>query len=70
MLDHAMRGACLLVYANKSDLPHALSAEEVRDALQIDQIQPRAWHVQPAAAIKGDGVWQGFRWLVANVKPI
>ena len=26
ILDHSMRSACLLVYANKSDLPHALSA--------------------------------------------
>jgi small GTP-binding protein len=30
MLDPAMRHACLLVFANKCDLPHALDVDEVR----------------------------------------
>ena len=70
MLDHAMRDTCLLVYANKSDLPHALTADEIRDALQLEQLNARAWHVQPSCAMTGEGLWQGVKWLAANVKPI
>merc|ERR1719198_1842991 len=55
MLDPAMRDACLLVYANKSDLPNALTAEGVREELQLDDLKARAVHVQPSSATTGDG---------------
>ena len=67
MLDHAMRHACLLVYANKSDLPHALSETQVRDELQLERLAAHAWHVQSSVATSGRGLWDGFRWLAANV---
>jgi len=70
MLDHAMRNACLLVYANKNDLPHALTPDQVRDELQLEQLNARAWHVQPSCATTGEGLWQGLKWLATNVKPI
>jgi len=67
MLDHAMRHACLLVYANKSDLPHALSETQVRDELQLEHLAHK-WHVQSSVATSGRGLWDGMRWLAANVK--
>ena len=70
MLDHAMRNACLLVYANKADLPHALTPDQVRDQLQLEALGARAWHVQPSCATTGEGLWQGLKWLAANVKKI
>ena len=70
MLDFSMRHTCLLVYANKSDLPHALTADQVRDELQLVQLGARAWHVQPSCATTGEGLWQGLKWLAENVKPI
>ena len=70
MLDNAMRNACLLVFANTADLPHALKADQVRDELQLEQLGARAWHVQPSCATTGDGLWQGLTWLVKNVQPI
>ena len=36
MLDHEMRFAVTLIYANKSDLPHALSNDEVAAEVRID----------------------------------
>ena len=68
MLDHAMRDACLLVYANKADLPHALTVDEVRAELQLDELGVRAAHVQPSCATSGEGLFQGLKWLTANVK--
>lgn len=70
MLDHAMRNACLLVFANKCDLPHALPANEISAELQLEQLQARAWHVQPACAVSGEGLWAGLKWLAANAQPI
>ena len=70
MLDHAMRNACLLVYANKADLPHAMSPDQVRQELQLEQLNARAWHVQPSCATSGEGLWLGLKWLAATVKPI
>ena len=42
MLDHAMRDACLLVYANKTDLPQALTVDQVRDQLQLEDRERHA----------------------------
>ena len=66
MLDHALANACLLVYANKSDLPHALSADEGRSVLQLGALGARASHVQPSCAIRGAGLVEGLAWLAAN----
>ena len=70
MLDHAMRDACLLVYANKTDLPQALTVDQVRDQLQLEQLGVRAYHVQPSVATTGEGLWQGLKWLATNVKKL
>lgn len=71
ILDHALRNACLLVVANKTDLPHALTVDEVRTELQLGQLVGcRAWHVQAACATTGEGLWDGLRWLAANVQPL
>ena len=69
ILDHAMAHACLLVYANKSDLPHALSAEEVRDELKLEQLREHAWHVQPSCGTSGEGLWLGLKWLAKGWQP-
>ena len=70
MLDHAMRNACLLVYANKSDLPHALNKAQLKDELQLDQLGAREWHIQQSCATSGTGLWDGLKWLASNVKAI
>jgi len=70
MLEHTLRRACLLVFANKADLPHALTPDQVRDELQLDQIGARAWHVQPSCATTGEGLWQGLKWLTANCQAL
>jgi small GTP-binding protein len=69
MMDQAMRGACLLVFANKSDLPHALSADEISAELQLEELNARAWHVQQSCATSGEGLLLGLKWLASNCKP-
>jgi small GTP-binding protein len=70
MLDHAMRDACLLIYANKCDLPHALGTDEITECLKLKQLGARAWHVQRSCATTGEGLWEGLEWLATHTKPL
>merc|ERR1712061_482698 len=44
-----MRDAVLLVFANKQDLPNAMSTSEVADKLGLRDLRRREWFVQSAA---------------------
>lgn len=63
MGDDELRDAVLLVYANKMDLPNAMTQAEVTDKLGLAKLRQRSWHVQPCAAHSGDGLYEGFEWL-------
>lgn len=70
VLDNEMRFAVLLVFANKIDLPHSLSVEEITREMRLEDIRDRVWKVQPVCAISGEGLWSGLKWLASNVKAI
>eukprot|EP00929_Paragymnodinium_shiwhaense_P083514 TRINITY_DN44554_c0_g1_i5.p1 TRINITY_DN44554_c0_g1~~TRINITY_DN44554_c0_g1_i5.p1 ORF type:complete len:403 (+),score=56.67 TRINITY_DN44554_c0_g1_i5:77-1285(+) len=55
--------AVLLVYANKQDLPNAISVAEVTDHLQLHTFRNRRWYIQAACATTGDGLYEGLDWL-------
>ena len=57
-----LRDALLLVYANKMDLPHALSVTELASKLGLGELKGRKWHLQPASAVSGDGLLEGLDW--------
>merc|ERR1719198_92686 len=64
LADDAWREATLLVYANKQDLPGALSSHEVSDALSLHSLAC-AWHVQEtSAAGTAEGIYEGLQWLL------
>jgi ADP-ribosylation factor protein 1 len=44
--DEEMRNVVLLVFANKSDLPHALSTSELTDRLGLYRLRDKKWYVQ------------------------
>jgi len=56
--------AALLVFANKNDLPQAMSASEVTDKLGLHSLQRRQWYIQSCCATTGDGLYDGLDWLV------
>lgn len=59
-----LRDAALLIYANKQDLPNALSTSAVVEKLELSQRQRhRHWHVQGAVATSGQGLYEGLDWL-------
>ena len=68
MLDEdELRDAIVLVFANKQDLPKAMSAAEVTDALKLHSLH-RPWFIQATCATHGDGLYEGLDWLSATLK--
>ncbi|KIH46513.1 ADP-ribosylation factor family protein [Ancylostoma duodenale] len=57
----------LLVFANKQDLPNAMTAAEVTEALELEKLKNLEWHIQPSNAISGDGVTEGLDWLYSTI---
>ncbi|EPR59241.1 ADP ribosylation factor ARF1, partial [Toxoplasma gondii GT1] len=58
-----LRDAVLLIFANKQDLPNAMTAAEVTDKLHLHSIRHRNWFIQSTCATTGDGLYEGLDWL-------
>jgi ADP-ribosylation factor protein 1 len=63
-----LRDAVLLVFANKQDLPKAMSPPELTEKLGLHQMRSRPWHIQGCCATNGDGLYEGLDWLSATLK--
>ena len=66
--DREMRDAAILIFANKMDLPNALSAAEITDQLALHKLKNRNWYVQQSCATTGEGLVAGLSWLSSNFK--
>ncbi|KAI9322276.1 ADP-ribosylation factor family-domain-containing protein [Dichotomocladium elegans] len=66
--DREMKECLLLVFANKQDLPNAMSPTEVTEKLGLHKLRDRTWFVHPSCATTGDGLVDGLNWLSQNVK--
>ena len=62
-----LRESILLVYANKQDLPNAMSAAEMTDKLGLHGLRHRQWYIQACCATTGDGLYEGLDWLSATL---
>ncbi|XP_065215843.1 ADP ribosylation factor 4 [Planococcus citri] len=58
-----LRDAVLLVFANKQDLPNAMSASELTEKLGLGHLRNRQWFIQSACATQGQGLYEGLDWL-------
>ncbi|GHJ85087.1 hypothetical protein NliqN6_1489 [Naganishia liquefaciens] len=63
-----LKDALLLVFANKQDLPNAMSASDLTDRLGLHSLRNRKWYIQSACATSGDGLYEGLEWLSTNLK--
>ncbi|KAA6421324.1 hypothetical protein WJX79_010974 [Trebouxia sp. C0005] len=66
--EEELKDALLLVYANKQDLPGALSDAQVAEGLGLTDIKNRDWSIFKTSAIKGDGLFEGLDWLSNMLK--
>lgn len=66
-----LRDAVLLLFANKQDLPNAMTAAELTEKLGLNQLRNRRWYIQATCATQGQGLYEGLDWLsneLAKVK--
>jgi len=64
----APKGLPFLVYANKQDLPDALSVLELIDRLGLKDLHGRPWHIKAASAATGMGLQEGLEWLLLTIQ--
>lgn len=59
-----LRGAPLLILANKQDLPGAVSAEELARYLDLKELDERLYMFEAISAYDGMGIKNSIEWLV------
>jgi len=62
-----LRDAVLLVFANKQDLPNAMSPGELTDKLGLNTLRNRRWYIQSTCATQGTGLYEGLDWLSSEL---
>ncbi|XP_035675283.1 ADP-ribosylation factor 2-like [Branchiostoma floridae] len=63
-----LRNCLFLILANKQDLSNALPPNVIREKLELDTLlRGRHWHLQPASAKEGHGLYEGLDWLAAKL---
>jgi ADP-ribosylation factor protein 1 len=63
-------GKPLLVFANKQDLPDAMTVQEVTEGLGLHSLRDRHWYIQGTSALTGDGIVEGFSWLKGTAERV
>ncbi|KAK3037880.1 hypothetical protein RJ639_032110, partial [Escallonia herrerae] len=58
--EEELKGAVVLIFANKQDLPGALDDAAVTEALELHKIKNRQWAIFKTSAIKGEGLFEGL----------
>ncbi|KAJ1448359.1 ADP-ribosylation factor-like protein 2 [Pelagophyceae sp. CCMP2097] len=69
MQQEQLGGASLLIFANKQDLPGAVSPEEIAAILELDsdQFKNRHYCIHACSAVTGEGLLAGVDWLVEDI---
>ncbi|KAM7086544.1 ADP-ribosylation factor-like protein 2 isoform 1-T1 [Molossus nigricans] len=67
LVEERLAGATLLIFANKQDLPGALSSNAIREALELDSIRSHHWCIQGCSAVTGDNLLLGIDWLLDDI---
>lgn len=65
--DDKISGAIVCVFANKQDLPEAMPAAELSQALGLTDITDRTWTIIPTSAQRGSGIIEGLTWISQNI---
>lgn len=66
--DQALRDVAVLVFANKQDLPNAMTVAEVCDKLDLKgAAKHRKWFIQATCAVTSHGLIEGLDWLATAI---
>lgn len=58
----------LLVFANKQDLPLAMTTTQLAEKLALHTLLGRKWYIQATSATKGTGIYEGLDWLSKQIR--
>lgn len=61
-----LRGVALLIFANKQDLPRAMTTADITEALGLSAVSS-PWLVQASCAVSGAGLVEGLDWLSLHI---
>ncbi|CAG8561156.1 27322_t:CDS:2, partial [Dentiscutata erythropus] len=67
LLEERLAGASLLVFANKQDLPGALTDVQIRQGLDLNSIVTHHWAIQSCSAVTGENLLRGTDWIVGDI---
>ncbi|XP_053058933.1 ADP-ribosylation factor-like protein 2 isoform X1 [Acinonyx jubatus] len=67
LVEERLAGATLLIFANKQDLPGALSSNAICEALELDSIHSHHWCIQGCSAVTGENLLPGIDWLLDDI---
>ncbi|KAK3749701.1 hypothetical protein QZH41_014974 [Actinostola sp. cb2023] len=65
-----LKGAPLLVLANKQDVTGSLAADKIQSVFHPESaiVDQRDYFIQPTSALNGDGIESGILWIAEQVK--
>tara|TARA_R110002050_G_scaffold109241_3_gene220252 strand:- start:1124 stop:1465 length:342 start_codon:yes stop_codon:yes gene_type:complete len=67
LMDDWLRDVPVLIFANKQDLPGAMSVPEVTEKLGLHSFVTRQWYIEPTNAGTGHGLHEGLDWLSSAI---
>ncbi|ELP92824.1 ADP-ribosylation factor, putative [Entamoeba invadens IP1] len=65
-IDEELFNVPILFYLNKTDLPNALTKQEIIDKMELQSIAGHEWMCQECCGITGDGSFEGLGWLYSK----
>ncbi|KAJ3055325.1 ADP-ribosylation factor-like protein 2 [Rhizophlyctis rosea] len=65
--EERLAGASLLIFANKQDLPSALTRAQIAELLDLQSIKTHHWHIEACSAVTGDNLLKGMDWIVDDI---
>ncbi|PMB69414.1 ADP-ribosylation factor-like protein 2 [Beauveria bassiana] len=66
--EERLAGACLLIFANKTDVDGCMTEAEILQALRLDEIRTHQWHILQCSAMTGKNLKEGLAWVVEDAK--
>jgi len=63
LAEDELRDAPVLIYANKQDLPNAMTPAEIVERGDLHRIRHRAWHILGSCGTTAEGLFEGVDWL-------
>jgi len=68
LMDNRLKQVPVLIFANKQDMPDAMTASEVAEKMSLVQLQGRTWEIKACTAVDGTGLKEGMDWVCKNMK--